>query len=174
MLTAIIISEGNVTDFFPFDFWNSIIRCKVLFWRARKRNCHWFTWNKWTELERRERRDREGREERKKNKRGGSENAKRNIKQFTVQSVIWTVSSFSPLESSVNSAVLLSAGVWVNLFGNTSLQSLSRVRLFATPWTAARQSSLSITNSRSPPKPMSIELVMPSNLKAFKKGPSKF
>ena len=32
-----------------------------------------------------------------------------------------------------------------------------------TPWTAARQASLFITNSRSPPKPMSIELVMPSN-----------
>ena len=32
-----------------------------------------------------------------------------------------------------------------------------------TPWTAARQASLSITNSRSPPKPMSIESVMPSN-----------
>ena len=45
----------------------------------------------------------------------------------------------------------------------SSVQSLSRVQLFATPWTAARQSSLSITNSRSPPKPMSIELVMPSN-----------
>ena len=37
------------------------------------------------------------------------------------------------------------------------------VWLFVTPWTAARQSSLSITNSQSPPKPMSIELVMPSN-----------
>ena len=34
---------------------------------------------------------------------------------------------------------------------------------FATPWTTARQASLSITNSRSPPKPMSIESVMPSN-----------
>ena len=44
-----------------------------------------------------------------------------------------------------------------------SVQSLSRVRLFATPWTAARQASLSITNSRSPPKPMSIESMMPSN-----------
>ena len=43
------------------------------------------------------------------------------------------------------------------------VQSLSRVRLFATPWTAARQASLSITNSWSSPKPMSIELVMPSN-----------
>ena len=45
----------------------------------------------------------------------------------------------------------------------SSVQSLSRVRLFATPWTAARQASLSITNSRSPPKPMSIKSVMPSN-----------
>ena len=35
--------------------------------------------------------------------------------------------------------------------------------LFVTPWTAIRQASLSITNSGSPPKPMSIELVMPSN-----------
>ena len=45
----------------------------------------------------------------------------------------------------------------------SSVQSLSRVWLFATPWTAARQASLSITNCRSLPKPMSIELVMPSN-----------
>ena len=44
-----------------------------------------------------------------------------------------------------------------------SVQSLSRVRLFATPWTTARKASLSITNSQSPPKPMSIESVMPSN-----------
>ena len=43
------------------------------------------------------------------------------------------------------------------------VQSLSRVRLFATPWTAACQAFLSITNSRSPPKPMSIESVMPSS-----------
>ena len=45
----------------------------------------------------------------------------------------------------------------------SSVQLLSRVRLFATPWTIARQASLSITNSRSPPKPLSIESVMPSN-----------
>ena len=44
-----------------------------------------------------------------------------------------------------------------------SVQSLSCVRLFATPWTTARQASLSITNSQSPPKLMSIESVMPSN-----------
>ena len=44
-----------------------------------------------------------------------------------------------------------------------SVQSLSRVQLFATPRTAARQASLSITNSQGPPKPMSIELVTTSN-----------
>ena len=44
-----------------------------------------------------------------------------------------------------------------------TVQSLSRVQLFETPRTAARQASLSITNSRSPPKPMSIVPVMPSN-----------
>ena len=44
-----------------------------------------------------------------------------------------------------------------------SLQSLSHVRLFATPWTAACQASLSISNSGSLLKLMSIELVMPSN-----------
>ena len=45
----------------------------------------------------------------------------------------------------------------------SSVQSLSCVRLFVTPWTAARQASLSITNSRSLLKFMSIESVMPSN-----------
>ena len=45
----------------------------------------------------------------------------------------------------------------------SSVQSLSRVRIFATPWTAVRQASLSITNSQSSLKLMSIESVMPSN-----------
>ena len=45
----------------------------------------------------------------------------------------------------------------------SSVQSLSRVRLFATPWVAACQASLSITNSWSLPKLMSIELLIPSN-----------
>ena len=49
----------------------------------------------------------------------------------------------------------------------SSVQSLRRVRLSATPWTAARQASLSITSSRSPPKPMSIESVRPSNHLTF-------
>ena len=44
-----------------------------------------------------------------------------------------------------------------------SVQLLSHVRLFEIPWTTAHQASLSITNCQSAPKPMSIELVMPSN-----------
>ena len=46
---------------------------------------------------------------------------------------------------------------------HSSVQSLSCVWLFVTPWTIARRASLSTNNSRSSPKPMSIELVMPSN-----------
>ena len=45
----------------------------------------------------------------------------------------------------------------------SSVQSLSHVRLFATPWIAARQASLSITNSRSSLRLMSIKSVMPSS-----------
>ena len=45
----------------------------------------------------------------------------------------------------------------------SSVQSLSRVRLFTTPWTAARQASLSITNSRNLFKLKSTQPVMPSN-----------
>ena len=56
---------------------------------------------------------------------------------------------------------MLSLYIYQFQFG--SVQSLSCVRLFVTPWTAACQASLSITNSWSPPKPMSIESVMPSN-----------
>ena len=49
------------------------------------------------------------------------------------------------------------------LFFFSSVQSLSRVRLFVTPWTAACQATLSITSSQSLPKPMSTESVMSSN-----------
>ena len=45
----------------------------------------------------------------------------------------------------------------------SSVQLLSLLQLFATQWTTARHASLSITNSKSPSKPMSIESVMPSN-----------
>ena len=53
---------------------------------------------------------------------------------------------------------------WVRQWNRfSSVQPLSHVWLFATSWTAVRQASLSITNSQSPPKPTSIESVMPSN-----------
>ena len=61
---------------------------------------------------------------------------------------------------------------WILIFMNflcisfsqfSSVHTLSRVRLFATPWTLARQASLSITNSRSSLRLTSIESVMPSN-----------
>ena len=50
-----------------------------------------------------------------------------------------------------------------SIYQFSSVQMLSRVWLFVTPWTTARQASLSITNSQSPHKPISIESVMPSN-----------
>ena len=55
----------------------------------------------------------------------------------------------------------MSPEIWTIIF--RSDQSLSRVRLFTTPWITARQASLSITNSRSSLKLMSIESVMPSS-----------
>ena len=63
----------------------------------------------------------------------------------------------------LNASLMLADQYWCLWTVFSSVQSLSRVRLFVTPWTAARQASLSITNSQSPLKPMSIELVMPSN-----------
>ena len=48
-------------------------------------------------------------------------------------------------------------------FNYSSVQLLSHVQLFATPWTAACQASLSITNTQNLPKLMSTESVMPSN-----------
>ena len=54
-----------------------------------------------------------------------------------------------------------SLGLYIYLI--SSVQLLSRVQLFVTPWTAARQASLAITNSQSLLKLMSIESMMPSN-----------
>ena len=48
---------------------------------------------------------------------------------------------------------------WIFKLNLSSVQLLSHVQLFATPWTAACQASLSITNSWSPPKPMFIESI---------------
>ena len=53
--------------------------------------------------------------------------------------------------------------IWLVLAKSGLVQSLSRIWLFVTPWTAAHQASLSITNSRSQLKLMSIGSVMPSN-----------
>ena len=52
---------------------------------------------------------------------------------------------------------------YLNLGFLSSVQSFSHVRLFVTPWIAARQAFLSITSSWSPPKPVSIVSVIPSN-----------
>ena len=54
-------------------------------------------------------------------------------------------------------------GLLISVSQFSSVQSLSRVRLFVTPWTVAHQASLSITNSWSLLKLMPIESVMPSN-----------
>ena len=56
-----------------------------------------------------------------------------------------------------------SLGTWGILSKYSSVQLLSRVRLFATPWIAAHQASLSITNSWSSLRLVSIKLVMPSS-----------
>ena len=74
---------------------------------------------------------------------------------FSSKTFIIVLSSFS------HEIHLESAFVYSVKF--SSVQSLSRVWLFATPWTIACQASLSITSSQSPPKPMSIVSVMPSS-----------
>ena len=65
--------------------------------------------------------------------------------------------------SKVTKAINQNLQSYQEWFAICSVQSLSCVWLFATPWTTARQASLSITNSWSWPKLMSIELLMPSN-----------
>ena len=67
------------------------------------------------------------------------------------------------LASGANCTFILSVFNQVCIVQFSSVQSLSRVRLFATPWIAARQASLSITNSRSSLRLTSIESVMPSS-----------
>ena len=71
------------------------------------------------------------------------------------------VAYFSCYSGSLAKNPLVKCGCIVCQF--SSVQSLSHVPLFATPWIAACQTSLFITNSRSLPKPMSIESVMPSS-----------
>ena len=66
-------------------------------------------------------------------------------------------------QHSLRAHLCLFHGILVTSESISSVQSLSRVQLFARPWTTARQASLSITNSQSLLKLMSIESVIPSN-----------
>ena len=87
---------------------------------------------------------------------------------------IYTMKYYSAVKKSAFESVLMR---WMKLeptiqsevsqkekhqYSISSDQSLSCVRLFATPWTAALQASLPITNSRSPPKPVSIDAISDS------------
>ena len=73
-----------------------------------------------------------------------------------------TGSSKEMLSSNKYSRIIFLLAFWLKMTFS-SVQSLSHVRLFTTPWTAARQTSLPFTNSQSLLKLMSIESVMPSN-----------
>ena len=86
----------------------------------------------------------------------------------TRETWVWSLGLEDPLEKEM--ATLSSTLAWKiplteepGRLEFSSVQSLSCVRLFATLWTAASQASLSITNSQSLPKLISIEAVMPSN-----------
>ena len=87
----------------------------------------------------------------------------------TCHVALWFLGCLSCLRSSeviragTESYIQVSSTVTWDMVQFSSVQSLSHVWLFMTPWIAARQACLSITNSQSLPKPMSIESVMPSN-----------
>ena len=76
---------------------------------------------------------------------------------------MWTSNSTPVYISRENKNADWKRYIHQNVHQFSSVQSFSRVRLFATPWTVACQASLSIINSWSPPKPMPTESVMPSN-----------
>ena len=76
-----------------------------------------------------------------------------NIKAFFIFVIAWFLIS---MITHINS-------VYIYSYSSVTVQSLSHVQFFVTPWTAACQDSLSITNSWSLLKLMSIESVMPSN-----------
>ena len=79
-----------------------------------------------------------------------------NLKTFSLLSIV-SMSAVYKLQ--INAKNIL----WIQFPQFSSVQSLSRVWLFVIPWIAARQASLSITNSWSSPKLMCIESVMPSS-----------
>ena len=78
--------------------------------------------------------------------------------------VLASVRSAFPSSGTKETLVWKSSDSWLRIhLSFSSVQLLSRVQLFVTPWTAARQASLSITSSWGLPKLMSTESVMPSN-----------
>ena len=82
--------------------------------------------------------------------------------------LMWYICTVEKYTTIRNNEITPFAATWMDLENIllskvSSVQSLSHVRLFATPWTAAHQASLSITSSRSLPKLMSIKSVMPSS-----------
>ena len=84
-------------------------------------------------------------------------------RHFVLSDTVWLLHSVPPYPKTICFFLSVSVWLWVILLCVYSVQSLSCVWLFATPWTTACQASLSITNSQSPPKPMSVKSVMPSN-----------
>ena len=84
-------------------------------------------------------------------------------RHFVLSDTVWLLHSVPPYPKTNCFFLSVSVWLWVILLCVYSVQSLSCVWLFATPWTTACQASLSITNSQSPPKPMSVKSVMPSN-----------
>ena len=86
------------------------------------------------------------------------------LRQFTlIIPYIFFPHSLVRLEKTVSELEIYVKRMRLPLFFSQSVQLLSHAWLFVTPLTAACQASLSITNSRSPPKAIFIELVMPSN-----------
>ena len=85
------------------------------------------------------------------------------LTQTHVHQVGDTTQSSHPVLSPSPPAFNLSQHQGLFQWVNSLFSSLSHIQLFATPWTAAHQASLSITNSQSLLKLTSIELVMPSN-----------
>ena len=81
------------------------------------------------------------------------------VQQFSRSSLV-NLKLCKLLDSNTPFSLLPAPG---NQYQFSSVHSLSCVQLFATPWIAARQASSAVTNSRSLPKLMSIESVMPSN-----------
>ena len=80
------------------------------------------------------------------------------VYSYTYIHIFFSIMVYYRILNIVPSAIYL-----LYIYQFSSIQSLSRVRLFATPWTAARQASLSITNSWSSLRLTTIESVMLSN-----------